>query len=268
MIPSVSNIAWPVADDEAAYEMLRDLDISYLEVAPRRWWPDLFAVTEKEVRAKADELMDRGFTACAFQGLHFGRPQLQLFGPDGGRDMIDDTKRACTIASWLGARALVFGSPKNRLRGELPIEEANELAIAAFRELGDHCVEHHVVLCLEPNPAGYGGDFLTTAPEVIALVKAINSPGIAMNFDMGEVIMNGENADQLIHAALPMIGHFHVSEPMLEPFTRTRPEHLQAARTLRALHYEGIVSVEMKTPTGGLAAVREAILAIQHVYEC
>lgn len=261
---AVSNIAWKAEDDATAYAMLRELGVQRLEIAPTRFWPNLLDVTESMAREQAERLANEGLPVCAFQALLFGKPELQLFG---NRDLIDYTKRVCQIASWMGAKALVFGSPKNRLRGELAADVAFAKAREAFREIGDFAAERNVMLCLEANPPGYGGDFMTTAPEAAALVRAIDSPGIALNFDMGEVIMNGEDASALIRECLPIIAHFHISEPLLEPFQPTRREQLDAAQTLREVGYDGVVSVEMKTPaTGGLAVVREAVEAIKRVH--
>ncbi len=263
---AVSNIAWTAADDEAAESMLRELGVQHLEIAPTRFWPDLTQVTEAEARALSEKLTAKGLPVCAFQALLFGKPELQLFGADQGRALIDYTKLVCRIASWMGASALVFGSPKNRLRGELPAQAAFDQAKTAFREIGDFAAEHHVCLCLEPNPPGYGADFMTTVNEAAALVRAIDSPGIALNFDMGEILMNNADVAIALHDVSPLIGHFHVSEPMLEPFEPTRPQHRDAAFMLRGLSYSGIVSVEMKTPAGGLSVVRASIERIKQVY--
>lgn len=263
---AVSNIAWTAAQDEAAYEMLREEGVQHLEIAPTRFWPDLTQVTETEARACADRLAAEGLTICAFQALLFGKPELQLFGEDRGRALIDYMKGVCGIASWMGAKALVFGSPKNRLRGALPMEEAWERALDAFFELGEFATEHGTVICLEPNPPAYGADFLTDVEEAARLVEACNSDGIALNFDMGAIILQEANAKRMVRKFLPISGHFHVSEPMLEPFQEERIQHHDASAVLRGADYQGVISVEMKTPAGGLTIVRDSIRRIKQVY--
>lgn len=263
---AVSNIAWTAADDDAAYAMLRELGVQHLEIAPTRFWPDLTQVTESQARAVSADLAGKGLTVCAFQALLFGKPELQLFGADNGRALIDYTKQVCRIASWMGARALVFGSPKNRLRGELDEAAALDHACTAFREIGNFASEHGVHLCLEANPRAYGADFMTTVFEAEAVVRAINSPGIRLNFDMGEIIMNDEQIDEALTLALPVTEHFHISEPLLEPFDASRAIHRAAAAQLRSLGYNRLISVEMKTPAAGLPVVRRAIESIQQIY--
>ena len=246
--------------------MLSNLGIGLLEIAPTRYWPDLAEVSESQASLKASELNNQGFSICAFQALLFGKPELQLFGTDDSQAFMAYVKHIGRIAHWMGAQSLVFGSPKNRLRKGLSTDEAFKRAAGIFCELGEFFAPLNVVLCLEPNPSGYGADFLTTADEVDALVRAVDSPGIAMNFDMGEVIMNAADPAVSIRKSLRDIGHFHVSEPMLAPFQREREEHHIASRLLKESNYNGIISVEMKTPEGGLSVVRKSVQAVMDIY--
>ncbi|MDB6119300.1 MAG: sugar or sugar nucleotide oxidoreductase [Verrucomicrobiaceae bacterium] len=263
---AVSNIAWPVAEDPEAYEMLSEEGVRHLEIAPPRFWPDLAQVTESEARQRARDVEKNGLLVCSFQSLLFGRPDLQVFGEDGGKECRDYLCAICKLAGWMGAGAMVFGSPKNRLRGTLSLDEATRRAADFFRFVGDAAVANGTVLCLEPNPADYGGDFLLTTQQVAQLVYLVDSPGIRVNLDMGEAIMNEADVARTISDYLPLAGHFHASEAMLAPFNAKTPAHRLAAEALKAADYDGIVSLEMKTPAGGLPAVHQALLDMRRVY--
>ena len=267
MIPTISNIAWPLEEDAVAEAVLQELGVCSLELAPTRYWPNLAIVSETEARTCSANLHDRGFRVAAFQAVLFGQPALQVFGDNGGRDCQDYLIAVCRLAGWMGAGAVVLGSPKNRLRGHLSPSGAHTLAKDFFREVGAAAAAAGTRLCLEPNPLQYGGDFLLTAAEVADLVQAVDSPGIALNFDMGEQAMHGDDAASNILALAPLIGHFHVSEPMLAPFDRSRAAHTQAADALRAAHYTGAVSLEMKSPSGGLLKVRAALADMKAAYK-
>ena len=160
-----------------------------------------------------------------------------------------------------------MGAPKNRLRGGLSHEAAFAAGTDFFREVGDTAAACRTRLCLEPNPAAYGADFLLNAAETAALVEAVNSPGIALNFDMGEQALNNADAAANVLLFASLIGHFHVSEPMLEPFDPARSAHAKSASALRAAGFTGAVSLEMKPPAGGLPALRAAIAALKTAYQ-
>src|SRR5688572_30275257 len=122
-------------------------------------------------------------------------------------------------------------------------------------------------LCLEPNPQVYGGDYLLDAAETAAIVQDINSAGIAMNFDMGEQSINGSDEAAILDQVLPLVGHFHASEPMLEPFDSARHAHSAAAVVLREKGYSGAISLEMKIPPKGLSEVEEALRGMLSAYQ-
>ncbi len=263
---AVSNIAWPAEADTEAHEMLTDEGVRLLEIAPSRFWPDLSMVSESEARDRAESISRQGLLVCAFEGLLFGRPELQVFGDQGGKACQDHLLSICKLAGWMGAGVMVFGSPKNRLRGALSRPEAVKRAVEFFRVTGDAAVENGTVLCIKASPADYGGDFLFTLQEAAQLVYQVDSPGVRLNLDMGELIMNGADVHRQVTDYLPLIGHFHASEPMLAPFNAKTAEHRQAAAALKAADYDGIISLEMKTPANGLPAVHQALLDMRRVY--
>jgi D-psicose/D-tagatose/L-ribulose 3-epimerase len=266
MKPAVSNIAWAVADDAAAFALLKAAGVKHLEIAPTRIWPDLAAVSEVEARDFAERIRARGFSICAFQALLFGKPDLFVFGEEGGSTCLEYLSKVCRLANWMGAGALVFGSPKNRLRGALSINEAIIKGREFFRVAGDHAAEQGVVICLEPNPDIYGCDFLQTAAETASMVQDVASPGIRMNLDMGELIHHGTDVARAVREFLPLAGHFHVSEPMLALFDDTRTAHREAAIALKEAGYAGIASLEMKASPDGLPGVQRALHKMLRVY--
>ncbi|MBE7493437.1 MAG: sugar phosphate isomerase/epimerase [Verrucomicrobiaceae bacterium] len=250
MKSAVSNIAWDVDEDAAA---LARLETAAIEAAPTRWWPDLMKVTREEALARADKV-------CGFQALLFGRPELQVFGPDQGRACLDYLARVCDVASWCGARTLVFGSPRNRIRGTHDRQQGT----AFFRELGNIAAERGVVICVEANPAVYGGDYLLTSREVAELVAEVDSPGVRMNLDTGELTTNGGDVAAILREVMPLVTHVHVSEPFLAPLNPANPVHEATAEALRG--YQGFVSLEMKAPEGGLPVVEQCWKEMLRIY--
>ena len=266
MKPAVSNIAWSVADDDAAFALLEAAGVRHLEIAPTRLWPDLATVPEDEARDFAGKVRARGFAICGFQALLFGKPGLLVFGEDGGRACLDYLAKVCRLAKWMGAGALVFGSPRNRLRGALSFDEAFARGRDFFSRAGEAAAAEGVVICIEPNPDIYGCDFLQTAAETACMVQAVDSPGVRLNLDMGELIHHGTDVARAVREFLPLAGHFHASEPMLAPFDASRAAHREAARALQATDYTGIVSLEMKAPPDGLPVVRRALQDLLEIY--
>lgn len=264
---SISEIAWQPEEDGAAQALLRRYGVQALELAPTRRFPRLDVVSAEQARQWRLELEAAGLAPRAMQALLFGQPDLVLFqGAEPRAAMLDYLKRVVDLAALLGVGPMVFGSPKNRLRGALEDAAAMDIAVPFFRELGDYAAARGCTIGMEANPRDYGCDFLTSSRAVAAFTAAVDSPGCRVHFDTGCVILNGEEALPLLEELAPQICHYHVSQPFLEDFSSCVYPHRGAAAVLRAAGYRGLVSIEMKRSPRGLEAVEEALVFTREAY--
>jgi len=260
---AVSNIAWPpVMDDEMAAVFSR-CGVRGLEVAPTKIWPDPLAVTPAEVGAYRLSWERRSIPIVAAQALLFGRPELTLFESPSIRGQTSTYLAAIIrLCADLGARSLVFGSPRNRRIGTMPPEQALEIAVDFFGGLAGVAHDHGTVIVLEANPAAYGGDFITRTDEALAIVRRVDHPGLQLHLDTGCATLAGEEPGEVVRSGRGVIGHFHVSEPGLAAIGSGGVPHAAFAAALRASGYEGWISIEMREPAENPVGVVEA--AIEH----
>jgi sugar phosphate isomerase/epimerase len=242
---AVSNIAWEVEEDDDVAAILRSEGITAIEVAPTKWRERPLEASPEEVAVYRRRWEDLGLPIVALQALLFGRTDLQLFGDT--RDALADHLRGMIdLGVALGARALVFGSPKNRVRGPMSEADATRIAVDFFREVGDHASANGAVLCIEANPPEYGCDFITTTAEAVALCAAINNLGIGVNGDLGGMTICGEDPRFAIESAASVLTHFHASEPQLAELG-AEADHDSASAGLVSIGYQGWVSIEMRS---------------------
>ena len=263
---AVSNIAWEASENDAVVEVLRREGVAGVELAPTKWRERPYEASASDVASYRRYWEDRGLRAVSLQALLFGRGDLQLFADERSRSQLSDyLRQAIDFAAALGAHALVFGSPKNRVRGDMPLSKATEIATGFFRDLGEHAHARGAALCIEANPPEYGCDFVTTTAEAIALCRAIDHPGVRVNIDLGGMTMSGERASRVIKDAGDLIGHVHASEPHLAEIG-AGADHASAARALRDVGYGGWVSVEMRAGGDNVGAVERAVRKTALVY--
>jgi sugar phosphate isomerase/epimerase len=242
---AMSNIAWDAAADERVAALLRAEGVTAIEVAPTKWRARPLEASAGEIAEYRRRWQDLGLQIVALQALLFGRPDLQLFGDTRGA-LRDYLRGIIDLGVALGARRLVFGSPKNRVRGSMSQEHAARIAVDFFREVGDHASAHGVVLCIEANPPEYGCDFITTTDEAIALCETINNVGIGINGDLGGMTISGEDPRLTIESAAGALAHFHASEPQLAELG-AEADHDSASAGLASIAYPGWVSIEMRS---------------------
>lgn len=254
-----SHIAWEAADESAVAELLQSRGIDAVDVAPGRYFPDPARAT------RADALRVRGLwqswniDILGMQALLFGVVGLNLFGDANARvALLERLSAVARIAGWMGATRLVFGSPRNRDRGTLTLDQAMEIAVPFFRTLGERAVGYGVQFCLEPNPPRYACNFMTTTDEGAAVVRAIAHPGIRLHLDAGTMAVNGEHPHALVAAHHDVVGYVHASEPDLTPVV-DGPCHRALGAAL-AQHLPTMpVSIEMRT--AGIHAIDVAIVS-------
>ena len=261
---AVSQIAWPLAEDDRIHQLLCQQHITGLEIAPSRF------VDHKEpyaqlatAEALANALRARyGLTLPSMQSIWFGRTE-QLFGSAAEYALLlDYTRQAIRFAAAIHCPHLVFGCPKNRVARS---PESYETAIAFFRDIGAYAAQYAVTIGIEANPAIYGTNFLYTLNEVAQFVRETTQDAVRINLDIGAMVENDETEDDLI-PLLPLISHVHLSEPYLVAI-KERPLHCRIAALLREVDYMGYVSLEMRTgDEGSTSELMQSITYLTRVF--
>jgi sugar phosphate isomerase/epimerase len=266
---ALSNIAWDRPEDADVAALLRRHGLDAVDLVASKYFADVPAATDAEVRAIRAWWADQGLEVTGMQALLFGTTGLALFGDAAARAaMLRHLAHICRIGGGLGARALVFGSPRNRDRGTLGDAEVEAIADPFFRALGDIAADHGVVVCLEPNPPHYGGTFMTTSAETRAVVARIDHPAIRMQFDTGALTISGESPAQVLADAAPWIAHVHASEPDLLPLGEGTADHAAMAAALARHVPDRVVAIEMLATKDEphLAAIERAVSAARRFY--
>jgi D-psicose/D-tagatose/L-ribulose 3-epimerase len=263
---SVSNIAWDLEEEPAIADLLRAREVDRVDIAPGKYFADPQAATDAEMAAVRSLWRDRGFAIEGLQSLLFGVAGLNLFD-DADGVMFDRLSAMCRIAEGVGARALTFGSPRQRDRTGLDDAEALAVATDMFGRLGDVAARHGVLFCLEANPPAYGCNFMTTTDETAAVVTAVDHPNVRLQLDVGSIAMNAEPATETIARHAHLIGHVHASEPRLAVLGDEGAPHREAAEALRRYRPELTVTVEMAPAAEPhLQAVARALDVAQEAY--
>ncbi|WP_323029274.1 sugar phosphate isomerase/epimerase [Castellaniella defragrans] len=251
---SISNLAWDRTEDSAIARLLANHRINAIDLVPGKYFPDPLRTSPQAIGQVRQWWDGHGIDIIGMQALLFGTDGLNVFGPESSRQaLLTHLTAICHIGASLGARRLVFGSPKNRDRSHLDDEAGVQImALDFFRRAGDIAYDHGVIFCLEPAPPCYGGNFLTTHQQAAGFVAALDHPAVRLQLDTGALALNHESIDSLLPAHQALVGHIHASEPQLRPLgdpgvanQDPAADHTGAARVIAA-HLPGYpVTLEM-----------------------
>lgn len=243
---AISNIAWDISEDEAVAELLNRYDINAIDIAPGKYFADPVNASPGDIQRIRRWWAERGIEITGMQALLFGVSELNIFGSaDTQEAMLKRLAGVSHIAAGLGATRLVFGSPKNRDRSGLTDEESVAIAVPFFERLGDIAASYGVLFCLEPNPARYGANFMTTSVETALVVERVAHPAIRMQLDTGAIAINGEEPARTVVSYGNLIGHIHASEPDLLPLGDGTSDHDEVYAVLAQHLPSHLVCIEM-----------------------
>lgn len=267
---AVSNIAWDSSAEDAAAAVLLREGARGIELAPTKWRDAPYDAPAPDVAALRRKWEERGLPIVGLQSLLFGMPELQLFAGERERAaLVDHLRKVADFAAAVGARSLVFGSPKNRVRGHRPMDEAMRIASDTFRGLARHARECGVIFCVEANPPEYGCDFITQTVDAVELCRLVDDPAVRVNVDLGGIVLAKEDPADSVARAAEFVGHVHASEPHLAPLSSS-DAHARAAAALAGIEYSGWISIEMRALEASeqLASLERAIRVAKIAYGC
>jgi D-psicose/D-tagatose/L-ribulose 3-epimerase len=193
---------------------LSNVGIEGIEIAPTAIWPDLDVLSDEDIFQFKAYLDSHNLVVSGVQSLLYGHPELQLFDQKCWEQLRRHLEKMIQIGGLLGADVAVFGSPKNRVKGGLDLNQAHELAQTFLSQLIPCLQANRIVLTLEPNSPDYGADYLTNYEEVIELSMRIDSINIKPQIDTGCLWMVGELPENAISQYVPH--HIHLSVPNLK----------------------------------------------------
>lgn len=238
---SISNIGWEKENDVEVYNLMKKTGYSGLEIAPTRIFPENPYAKISEAKEWKKELYEKyGFETPSMQSIWYGK-QERIFGSNKERNtLVDYTKKAIEFAVSIDCKNLVFGCPKNR---NLQEGENEEIAVSFFKELGDYAYKSGTKIGMEANPSIYNTNYINDTKSALELIKKVDSKGFLLNLDLGTVIYNDEDIEELV-GNVKYINHVHISEPYLKPIEK-RELHDKLLKILKNEKYDNYVSIEM-----------------------
>jgi len=226
-------------------ELLRAFPLQGIEIAPKLLWEDPGASSQEERLIAQQLFIDHGLKIVGLQSLLYGCPDLQVFGfAEQRQKCLEHLKAMMKLCRDMEGSLLIFGAPKNRKRGDLPAQEAQDIALDFFKEIGRAAEETGVIFCLEPVAAHYGCDFINTVKEAADLVRKVNLPHFRLQADTGSMFLNSEPFREVFREYGDMIEHVHINDPDFSPPGAKGCDHKNVASVLKEIGYDRWLSLE------------------------
>jgi len=153
----------------------------------------------------------------------------------------------CRLADFcadIGGRTMVFGSPKQRgtTAGATP-KQAWMYAREVFTGMLPTLEERKVTVCFEPLSTEET-DFVNTAAEGKRLVQEVGHPRFRLLLDVKAMAAEDKPIPEIIRENADVLAHFHANDANLQGPGFGEVDFGPILQTLRAVRYNGYVSVE------------------------
>ena len=265
---AISNLAWKESEDQQIFKIMHDLGIYNLEVSPFR--DASMSEVDKQFDDRMSKLLDYyGIRVVALQSLMFRYLEVSLFKDEVTRNEIfKHLVDVLRFSNKVGSTVVIFGSPKNKIRGKMPYKETLDIAKNFFEKLADQAKRFNITFCIEPTPSVYGADFIQNTNEAINLIEVINHKSLKINLDIGSSILNKEKVEKIISKNIKHIGHIHISEPYLLTINHSHSFHKNIVQALKNNNYKGIVSIEMlPIDRANVKNISETLFFVKNIYQ-
>ncbi|MBO9493565.1 sugar phosphate isomerase/epimerase [Thalassotalea sp. G20_0] len=263
----ISNIAWDDVNEELVLDYLKNNQVQNIEVAPAKIVKNVESFKEKEVMRYKNKMNNEGFNVCSMQALLYGGPKGNIFGDNSEReDLKLHLFKIIEMAAILNAENLVFGSPKNRIKGCLNKAESFRVAEDFFSPIAEYASQNGCNFCIENNPEYYGADFLVTTSELVEFIRYVNHKGLKAHFDTAGMYLADEEIEESILQNDSMITHFHISQKDLNVICEGEINHKKVFKALKSVGYDKKVIVEMKKTESPVDDIKKAIDYVKKVY--
>lgn len=267
---AVSNIAWARQEDDPFLDILAEEGAKGVELAASLVWDEPVDSRPAQRALLRESVESRGLKIIGLHALLFTREDIQLLDVgEGGQRTRDYLKQTIDLCAELGGASLVLGSPRNRHRGDLALNDATRRCVAVLNDVGDYAVRNGCYIALEALPAPKC-DFITNLHECAEVVRLADTPGVQVHLDTGAAdITEIETPKDELFSIMRLAQHCHVNDfELLPPGSHTPQSHLHWARLLDDADYSGWMSIEMRSLGSEEAkdAVRNAVRFVKAHY--
>lgn len=257
----ISNLAWDIKDESKILNLIKD-KIKFLEYSPSLLIKDINS--KNEIKKVKQIWKRRKISLYSMQSILYNVNNSYIFGSKIQRlNFYHEVKKKIILANKLNSKVIVFGSPKNKITFGKRNDELDKLALDMFKKISLISKKYKIIFCIEANPKIYGSKYLTHTLDAIKFAKIINNRYFKVNLDLGTIISNNEDVNDLIKNNLKYFAHAQISSPKLKNLIKYKKKIRDFLKILSNYKYNNVISIEtLKKDKNNLNYIKNIIKLI------
>lgn len=241
-----------------AFDKIASNGYDGVEIAPWTLGASIDVLDDAHVAKGRRAAEGSGLSVAGIYWIFGTESPSHIIRPEARDATLDILVRAAQICGDLGGDVIVFGSPWQRRRNNVPHNEATDRAAALMghNRFLDALADADVTFCFEPLSEDQT-DFVNRATDALNLVDRIDHTNVGTMIDGYSLTWKEVEVDALIRACDSRLCHFHADDE-----TKRGPGHGtlnlgQIARSLDAIGYGGWMSIEAHDHDADLESLSE-----------
>jgi len=203
---SISNIAWKYEDNEKVFEILKENNFEYIEVAPLELVDDWSDINWKKLEDFRKLIDQYGLKVCSMQSIFYKTGFLLYKDFD---KCVQHFKKVEDICNIIDCDYVVFGAPKLR---NIPSGMQKATAYSRLRHYFKK-INSDIRIGIEAVPSVYSTNMLNNYNEVDKFVSS-SKTDLNIHFDMAAALYNGFDNSSKIDTS--KITNIHLSRLCLD----------------------------------------------------
>jgi sugar phosphate isomerase/epimerase len=234
---AVSNLAWDKQDNQKTFDLINELDITYIEgvLSKIDEWDNL---NEDRIQSYSNELKSHNISINSIQSLFFN---VKCDDISNVEVILDHFQKLINYSKILSVNILVFGTPSLRKK----INGWESYLIEVFTKLDSMLIGTGIEVLIEPNSKIYGGDFFHRISEISDFILDNDLKNIKTMIDTHNLILEGDDPINELEKYYHLISHIHISEENLMPISN-QLYHTKFSNKIKTIGYNKIITYELK----------------------
>lgn len=138
-----------------------------------------------------------------------------------------------------------IGILRGRYLDDVPHKKTYHFAVESLRRLCDYAAQRNVPMAIE-TVCFFQTNFIYTLDEAAALIKDVGSDNLGVMYDLFQMYLEEKDVCEAIIRHMPLCRHVHVADSNRRAPGEGGMDIPRFMRTLKAVGYDGAVSVEIR----------------------
>ena len=212
--------------DEFLY-LLKKNNIKYIELPITKILPN-YEIDKKKIKTFLKKISKYKIKISSVQAI-FYKKKLNVLKVNDHTKIINHLNKIMLITKLLKAKNIIFGSPKNRIKGNISNKEAFKIFKKLLIKLQIKLVKNNIFFCIEPNSKHYGCDFILNSSDALEFIHYSKIKNLFINFDTGNAFLENDKA-KISKTSYKYFKNFQVSEKNLLGLKKNIDKHKKLLR--------------------------------------